>query len=109
MHIGGLYGGKTLQALLACNMAFLEVGKIAFSGTPGIVDYMRTHHLLAVQQNCGRCAVAMRVRRRADFSDGAGWWYPPCKTRKSIRSGSFFEKSHRNGFSFCTFGPVSTQ
>ena len=54
MHIGG---GKTLQALLACNMALLEVGKIAFSGTPGIIDYMRTHHLLAVQQNCGRCAV----------------------------------------------------
>ena len=85
MHIGGLYectGGKTLQALLACNMAFLEVGKIAFSGTPGIVDYMRTHHLLAVQQNCGRCAVAMRVRRRADVSDGAGWWVSTVQDQK---------------------------
>ena len=83
-----------LQALLACNMALLEVGKIAFSGTPGIIDNMRTHHLLAVQQNCSRCAVAMRERPRADVSDGASWWCPRCKTRKSIRSGSFFEKSH---------------
>ena len=83
-----------LQALLACNMALLEVEKIAFSGTPGIIDNMRTHHLLAVQQNCSRCAVAMRERPRADVSDGASWWCPRCKTRKSIRSGSFFEKSH---------------
>ena len=48
-------------------------------------------HLLATQQNCSRCSVAMRERPRADVSDG---WCPTCKTRKSIRSGSFFEKSH---------------
>ena len=69
-------GGKTLQALLACNMALLEVGKIAFSGTPGIIDNMKTHHLLAVQQSSGRCAVAMRERPRADVSDGTSWWRP---------------------------------
>ena len=75
-------------------MALLEIGKIAFGGMPVIIQYMRTHHLLAVQQNCSRCGVAMCEHPRGDVSDGVSWWCPSCKTRKSIRSGSFFEKSH---------------
>ena len=36
----------------------------------------------------------MRERPRSDVSDGVSWWCPSCKTRKSIRAGSFFHKSH---------------
>ena len=75
-------------------MALLEIGPIVFGGTPGIIQYMRNHHLLATQQNCGRCNVPMRERPRSDVSDGVSWWCPSCKTRKSIRNGSFFQKSH---------------
>ena len=77
-----------------CMMALLDIGKIAFGGTPGIIQYLRTQHLLAAQQNCSRCGLAMRERPRADVSDSVSWWRPGCKTRKSIRHGSFFTKSH---------------
>ena len=102
--LAGYMNVLALQALLACNMALLEVGKIAFSGTPGIIDNMRTHHLLAVQQNCSRCAVAMRERPRADVSDGASWWCPRCKTRKSIRSGPYNASEMASPFSL--LGPL---
>ena len=69
-------------------MALLKIGPVAFGGTPGIIQYLRSHHLLAVQQNCSRCTVAMQGR---DVSDGVSWWCASCKTRKK---GSFFEKSH---------------
>ena len=65
-----------------------------FGGTPGIIQYIRNHHLLATQQNCSRCNVPMRERPRPDVSDGVSWWCSSCKTRKSIRNGSFFQKSH---------------
>ena len=71
-------------------MALLEIGPVAFGGTPGIIQYLRSHHLLAVQQNCSRCTVAMQEivamqeRSRRDVSDGVSWWCESCKTRKSI-------------------------
>ena len=79
-------GGKKTS-----KMSFLEVGDIAFGGTPGIITYTRTHHLLALQQDFNCCAVPMRERPRSDVSDGVSWWCPSCKSRKSIRAGSFFK------------------
>ena len=35
----------------------------------------------------------MEERPGQDVSDGYSWWYRLCKTRRSIRAGSFFEKS----------------
>ena len=35
----------------------------------------------------------MVERPRRDVSDGYSWWCRQCKTRKSIRAGSFFSKS----------------
>ena len=35
----------------------------------------------------------MVERPRRDVSDGSSWWCRQCKTRKSIRAGSFFSKS----------------
>ena len=40
-----------------------------------------------------RCNVAMSERPRQDVSDKFCWWCSQCKTRKSIREGSFFQKS----------------
>ena len=36
----------------------------------------------------------MREASTADISDGMSWKCPQCKSRKSIRDGSFFSKSH---------------
>ena len=38
----------------------------------------------------------MEERPRLDVSDGYSWWCRNCKTRKSIREGSFFAKSKIN-------------
>ena len=38
----------------------------------------------------------MEERPRCDVSDGYSWWCRNCKTRKSIREGSFFSKSKIN-------------
>ena len=35
----------------------------------------------------------MHERPRKDVSDKYSWWCPQCKGRKTIRTGSFFEKS----------------
>ena len=35
----------------------------------------------------------MREQPRRDVTDQYSWWCPQCKTRKSIRDGSFFHKS----------------
>ena len=35
----------------------------------------------------------MRERPRKDVSDGVSWACPQCKTRKSVREGSFFKDS----------------
>ena len=35
----------------------------------------------------------MREQPRRDVTDQYSWWCPQCKTRKSIRDGSFFNKS----------------
>ena len=41
-----------------------------------------------------RCNIQMREQPRRDVSDKFSWWCPQCKTRKTIREGSFFHKSH---------------
>ena len=40
-----------------------------------------------------RCGIPMVERPRSDVSDGKSWKCPQCKTRNSIREGSFFSKS----------------
>ena len=40
-----------------------------------------------------RCGIPMQERPRKDVSDQYSWWCPQCKGRKTIRTGSFFEKS----------------
>ena len=74
-------------------VAWLQLGPIIFGGVEGIISHMRQHHLLAAQKTCQRCGVNMRERPRDDVSDKFCWWCPQCKTRKSIRDGSFFAKS----------------
>ena len=41
-----------------------------------------------------RCNTQMVDHPREDVSDGFSWWCSHCKTRKTIREGSFFKKSH---------------
>ena len=74
-------------------MSLLELGPVIFGGVEGIKTYLRYHQLLATQKNCSRCGISMREGSREDISDKTSWWCPQCKTRKSIRDGSFFAKS----------------
>ena len=41
-----------------------------------------------------RCNIPMNECVRSDVKDGMGWKCPSCKTRTSLRQGSFFSESH---------------
>ena len=79
--------------LKKAKMSLLDIGPVIFGTTDGLIDYLRQHHLLAGSSTCSRCAVPMTQRPRNDVSDKFSWWCPQCKTRKTIRDGSFFSKS----------------
>ena len=94
-------------------MSLLQIGPTIFGETEGIIDYLRSHRLLSQTKICSRqdaqiftsrllvdttllayrCAVTMTERKRCDISDGICWYCSTCKTTKSIRESSFFEKS----------------
>ena len=73
-------------------MSLLDLGPIAFGGTPGIVAFLQRKNVLAQLQQC-RCGTMMTLQDRSDISDGCRWRCPDCKTAVSIRNGSFFAKS----------------
>ena len=73
-------------------MSLMELGPIAFRGTPGIIAFLQSKRVLARQKQCG-CGKMMAMQDRADISDGCRWRYPDCHKACSIWKGSFFEKS----------------
>lgn len=73
-------------------MSMLELGPVAFGGTPGIIAFLQGKQVLASGKQCP-CGCAMVLQGREDISDGCRWRCPDCHKAISIRSGSFFEKS----------------
>ena len=73
-------------------MSLLELGPIAFSGTPAIMAFLQSKHVLASQQQC-TCGTMMTLQDRSDISDGCRWRCTDCKKAVSIRNRSFFSKS----------------
>ena len=73
-------------------MSLLELGPIAFGGTPAIVSFLQDKHVLARQKQCV-CGCMMVMQDRSDVSDGCCLRCSDCNKRVSIRKGSFFEKS----------------
>jgi hypothetical protein len=81
------FGGKN-----AGTMSLLELGPIAFGGTPAIIAFLQRKNVLASQQQSG-CGTMMRLQERSDISDSCRWRCPDCKKAVSIRNWSFFSKS----------------
>ena len=73
-------------------MSLLELGPIAFGGTPAIIAFLQGKNVLAGQKQCV-CGTMMVLQDRSDISDGCRWRCPDCRKTGSIRSGSFFAKS----------------
>ncbi len=71
-----------------------KLGPIIFGGTPRIITYLRSKGLLASTMTCS-FGTQMVERVRNDISDGIRWKCPntACNTSKSVRVGSFFDKS----------------
>ncbi len=78
--------------VMASCLSLLDVGPIIFGDTSGIITYLQGKNLIASTKAC-RCGVAMNLGRKADLSDGRIFRCPACKTTKSLRDGSFFDKS----------------
>ena len=73
-------------------MSLLELGPVAFGGTPAIIAFLQSKYVLARQKQCA-CGAMMTMQARSDVSDGCRWRCPDCRKGVSIRKGSFFEKS----------------
>ena len=71
-------------------MSLLDLGPLAFGGTPGIVSFLQRKSVLARQKQ-RVCGVTMVFQDRADVSDGCWWRCPDCHKAVSIRKGSFLE------------------
>jgi hypothetical protein len=75
--------------------------KVIFSKDPtAVLDYMKDHKQLTTACNCLTCTKPMEMVTRplSSTSDGFGWWgtnqrCPKRHTYRTIRTGSFFEKS----------------
>ena len=74
-------------------MSLMEIGPFIFGPTDDLIAWLRSKGLLSTAQTCSNCNVVMRNGQRSDISDGVVWRCPQCKRTKSIREGSFFEKS----------------
>ena len=73
-------------------MSLLQLGPVLFGGTPGIIAYLQTKHVLSSRKQCP-CGTAMQLQDRNDISDGCRWRCPACRRTLSIRDGSFFSRS----------------
>ncbi len=63
--------------------------------TDSAIRFCAERHLLANTNDCQRCNRPRRISKDAHAGkDGIIWRCYSCQSRKSIRSGSFFEKSH---------------
>ena len=82
--IGGKHAGR--------EMSLLDLGPVAFGGTPAIITFLQSKNVLARQKECP-CGAMMKLQKRSDVSDGCRWRCPDCRKAISIRKGSFFEKS----------------
>ena len=68
-------------------MSLLELGPVAFGGTPGIITFLQGKHVLASQKKCP-CGTMMVLQSRQDISDGCRWRCPDCHKCIRIRKGS---------------------
>ncbi|XP_071152157.1 uncharacterized protein [Mytilus edulis] len=72
---------------------------VIFNSDPtAVIDFMKSHKLLADSCNCTCCTKPMELVARPTTSDGFGWrcTNQRCQKRhtyRTIRTGSFFEKS----------------
>src|SRR5258706_437729 len=56
--------------------------------------FLAVHRLLVNRRRCAACQRDMSLTRSARAIDGYRWCCPQCASPRSVRSGSFFAKSH---------------
>ena len=73
-------------------LSILELGPVIFGDTDSLIQYLQGKQLIASNKSCS-CGAEMRLGNKADVSDGKVFRCPSCKRVKSLRAGSFFDKS----------------
>jgi hypothetical protein len=56
------------------------------------IKWLAEHRLIRNNNDCTKCHCAMGLVRRAESPDGYSWSCRTCRTRTSVRTGSFFAK-----------------
>ena len=62
--------------------------------TDDVIKFLAMCRLLHNQYCCQKCNVPCSLNAYADGIDGKRWYCKQCKQQKSIRHGSFFDRSH---------------
>ena len=76
-----------------------EIGPLVYGNNyEAVIQYMQRKNLLSRQMTCSRCGSTMTFQKRTKRNgslDGYTWRCrdSQCRTMKTVRSGSFFEKS----------------
>ena len=74
-------------------LSILDLRQVLFGTTEQQVEFLQQRGLLTANRDCVRCQTPMALKPRTDLSDGRIFRCGTCKTTKSLRAGSFFDKS----------------
>jgi transposase-like protein len=58
-----------------------------------LVAYMQSKNVIASNFNCNRCNLHMNLQKHVNSIDGVCFRCTKCKSRRSVRAGTFMEKS----------------
>jgi transposase-like protein len=58
------------------------------------INWLAARKLIANSCECDTCHSSMTLNRYEEGTDGFRWYCSACKTRRTLRRGSFFTKSH---------------
>ena len=73
-------------------LSLIDVAPVIFGNVEEQIEFLQQKGLLASSKTCS-CTTPILLGRKSDISDGKIFRCPSCKTTKSLRDGSFFNKS----------------
>ena len=81
-------GFKVFPPLYVINLLWI------FTQSPDqLLKFLAYHDLIKNQIQCKMCSHSMGLIKYTQGADGFAWLCSPCKKRKTIRDGSFFQRS----------------
>ena len=84
---------KKLVMATSTKLSIFDVAPFVFGTVQQQIQFLQQKMLLAANMTWCNCNTQMIIGNRSDISDGCVFRCRSCKTTKSLRAGSFFDKS----------------